>query len=174
MPPSSTAAARPLGLVRRLFAKAGLGALVWVVLTDGDLRNPVLSVAIILLAVASGLAAPPPEGRPLRLRGLVRFVPFFLSSSIAGGLDVALRAYRPSRPLDPELVRFRSRLPRETSAAVFFIDLINLLPGTLCAGIEDRDLLLHVVDRRQRFEERLRALEERVAELFDEPLAEES
>jgi multicomponent Na+:H+ antiporter subunit E len=154
----------------RLSGQLLVFAALWMILTGGELPVAALPAGILALTAAIALAANPSGATPLHLRGALRFVPFFLGRSIAGGFDVALRAYAPGRPLAPELTTFRTRLPAGSSSTVFFVDLINLVPGTLCAEVDGQQLTLHVVDRRGRFVADLRHLEAHVAALFGEPL----
>jgi multicomponent Na+:H+ antiporter subunit E len=140
--------------------------LLWIVLVDGDLRAPALAAAIVIGAAATSTALR--TGRPWRLRlgGALRFVPLFLWSAAVGGFDVALRAFRPGPPIAPDLLAYHLRLEADRAPATFFVNLISLLPGTLCAEVEGARLRLHVVDRNQPVEDRLRTLEGAVAAMF--------
>jgi multicomponent Na+:H+ antiporter subunit E len=142
----------------------GLG---WWVLTE-DAAAWAFGLPVILLALAAsfrlGLSAASPT-----LRGLPRFLGFFLWQSLRGGVDVARRALHPRMPLAPALVEFPLRLS-EPAARVFLANIVNLLPGTLIAELAGRRLRVHVLDRRMAAAESLRAVEERVAALFGLPL----
>jgi multicomponent Na+:H+ antiporter subunit E len=130
---------------------------------------PVALVALPLALLVSARLASPPLPR-LRLLAALRFVPFFVGQSIRGGLDVALRALRPTPRLDPALLRYRTRL-RDGTARVAFADALSLLPGTLCADVAGDELVIHTLDRRTG-ERPLQMLEEHIAAVFgEEPAA---
>ncbi len=78
---------------------------------------------------------------------------------------MALRALRPSLPLAPDLLNYTLRLPT-SPARVFFSGVVSLLPGTMSAEFEGRELKVHVLWSEEEVLHNLRKLEERVAELF--------
>lgn len=98
-------------------------------------------------------------------RGLASFVPFLIGRMIAGGIDVSRRAFSPSLPLAPDVVRHPIRLPAGL-ARVVFIDTISLLPGSFSARVGDDEVLVHRLDDELAPEEALDALETKVGELF--------
>ena len=101
--------------------------------------------------------------------GVIRFLPYFLWQSLKGGLDVALRVVGPRVRVDPGYIDYRLRLPRP-SARVFFLDVVNLLPGTLTADISGDTARIHALDKGTDPVQSLMRLEERVAALFGESL----
>ncbi len=154
---------------RRLAIRAlCYGSAAWI-LTGGDPTFWSVGVPTVLLAAGVGLHLAGPSPPRWRLGAQVPYALLFLHRSLRGGVDVARRALHPRRPLAPALLRYRLRLEPDGPAAVFFADLISLLPGTLCAGLEGDRVTVHVVDRALPNEAELRRLEERVADLFGEP-----
>lgn len=146
-------------------------SLLWWLLTGGSLENWPLGVLIITLSAwLSWRYVPAPAWS---LTGLLRFLPFFLWHSMKGGLDVAARTFRRSMPLDPIVVTYPLRLPLEP-AGLFFAGTVNLLPGTLCAELEDKQLTVHILDGGSLFHEELAGLERRVAGLFNVSLSSNS
>lgn len=106
------------------------------------------------------------------LRGLVYFIPYFVSISVRGGIDVAWRAFSPSMPLAPGFVEYELRVQPGEAAAVFFAAVISLIPGTLCVEFGSTDkVVVHVVDLRSDFEAELKRLERRSAAVFGEALS---
>ena len=158
-------------MVISLAVRALFFTVLWLALTDG-MVTPVPLVAFILVAVTgmSFLYRGPVRWR-WRLKGVVRFVPFFLFHSLAGGLDVGTRAFRRKVPLAPAFLKYEMQLRPSDPSALFFLAVLNLLPGTLCAAMEEGILTIHVVDTGQANEERLRRLEASVGLLFGQPLA---
>jgi multicomponent Na+:H+ antiporter subunit E len=166
--PGRLAQARPT-LQRFAVRVVWFGAL-WLVLVEGELHHPSIALLAIAGAAAMGVRTGIGSGWRLSARGLLRFIPYFVRVSFSGALDVALRAFRRHRALDPELLHHRARIPIDRPAFVFFADVMNLIPGTLCAGIDGREVTIHVIDRGRNPAERVTELEERVAALFGEPL----
>lgn len=153
------------GLVRRAAVWLAAGAGLFWILAAGDLRHLPLAGLFVAATAAAGLALAPPRRWRFRVAGLVRFAPFFVWKSVAGALDVGLRALRPRPKLSPDVLCYRVGLEVE-SAAVLFVDLLSLIPGTLSVKLEGSEVTVHVIDRSQDNRGRLRALEERVAGLL--------
>lgn len=106
----------------------------------------------------------------IRLKGLAVFLPFYLNAVLRGGFDVSRRALAPALPVAPGLLPYRIRL-EDGPARVFFVNAISLMPGTFSADLSGERLTVHLLADDGRVEARIRALEERVAALFDLRLA---
>lgn len=151
----------------RALPRAALLALLWWVLTGGSAESWLFGIPLIIGSTLASLALLPAGHRVWTpsLAGAARFVPFFAWQSLAGGSDVALRALRPSLPLDPDFVDYEIRLP-EGPPRVFMANVTSLLPGTLGAELEGRRLLVHTLSRGPEVLENLEETEDRVAGLF--------
>lgn len=156
---SAAALGRSL-LVRTL----AVGILGWA-FVEGEVGNPVLAGAAVLGGVLVSLATLPRGRWCWRLAGLARFLPFFLEESLRGGADVAARAFHPRLPVLPGTIDYALRLP-EGPARVFFVTVLNLLPGTLSAGLRGDVLRVHLLHRGLPARGRIEALETHVADLF--------
>jgi multicomponent Na+:H+ antiporter subunit E len=160
-------------LARAILRRTAIALLLWLALTGGDPGTPLLAGLVIVCAVAASLALLPPLGR-LRPLGLLRFLGFFAYESVLGGVDVARRAFAPGElPVRPAFVERRLRLPTEPSR-LLLTGCLSLLPGTLSAELDDRRLVVHVLDTEMGWDSTLDALEEWIAALFgivllDEP-----
>jgi multicomponent Na+:H+ antiporter subunit E len=115
----------------------------WLVLAGAE--GIVFGAAAAAAAVWASRALAPPGERPLRLFRLVLLAPGFLRRSLAGGIDVARRAFDPAMPMKPGWIAYPSRLPRGAARVVLGGE-ISLLPGTLVAGEEGDCLLVHCLD----------------------------
>jgi multicomponent Na+:H+ antiporter subunit E len=149
-----------------------LGAL-WLLLTGGDTGNLWLGAPFVAGgALLGGLLDAPGSRRP-RLAAVLRFVPYFVSRSLAGGVDVSRRAMAPSMPVELDLISYETRL-RSQSARVVFASTISLLPGTLSARLDGGKLQIHVVSGAESARRDLERLEYQVGRLFgeEEPRAE--
>ncbi|MEW6488429.1 MAG: Na+/H+ antiporter subunit E [Thermodesulfobacteriota bacterium] len=149
----------------RFAAWAGVYALLWWALADGEPGSWGVGLPAACAAAALTLALAPPRAVPWSLKGAVGFLPFFLWQSLRGGIDVALRAFSPVMPLEPGFVHYRWNLP-EGPARVLFANSVSLAPGTLSARVEEEGLTVHVLDLSQPTCVRLAALETRVAGIF--------
>jgi len=136
----------------------------WLILTGGDPKTWWfgLPTSAIAAGISWGLLKEPWSWS---LKGLMRFIPFFIHQSLIGGIDVAVRALHPRMPLEPAIVSYSLRLP-EGPASVFIAGMISLLPGTLTAELKGSSLQVHVIDVGLPVTEKLRMLEERVGNLF--------
>ncbi|WP_157268185.1 Na+/H+ antiporter subunit E [Azohydromonas aeria] len=103
-------------------------------------------VAAAALGTMAGLLAAPGEAYPVRLRRLPGFVLFFLRESVRGGMDVAVRALHPRRPLAPAFVEHPLRLPAGQPRTLL-VGLIGLLPGSMSVEVDEarQVLLVHVL-----------------------------
>ena len=122
-------------------------SVVWTAL-DGAATWPAgLAVATVGAWIAGALALHPPATiRPLRAIG---FAVYFAIASVAGGVDVALRAFLPGRTVHPSVRRLPLRLPDGTPLTLM-VSALSLMPGTLAAGLEDdgRTLVVHALTDR--------------------------
>jgi multicomponent Na+:H+ antiporter subunit E len=164
---------RPVHPERRHAAAAGriaLFALLWWVLTEGNLYNAWFGAAMVVLATTISFRVWPPGAWRWRARELPTFMPWFLWHSLLGGIDVARRAFAPTLPLQPRTIRLRLRFDDE-AAQVFLAWVVGLFPGTASLRLRDGMLTVHVLPPGPAPEAGIRRLEVRVARLFGVPLA---
>lgn len=135
----------------------------WLVLAAGEPESWVVGVpAVLAAAVLSACTLPSLRWSPA---GTLRFWRFFLMESLRGGWDVARRAFHWRLPLSPGVVEHRSR----TSVPLVRVSVANtlsLLPGTLTADLDDRNLYVHALDAGEEVAQSLVEAEEQVADLF--------
>ncbi len=152
-------------VVATLLVRAVVFGVLWWVVAEGDASFGVVPAAVVALAAAASVRFLPPRSNVLRWRGVLRFAPYFLGRSVAGGVDVALRAWNPRLPIDPGLVRVPLML-RSENARIAFAWAVSLLPGTVSAVLGDEELTIHAIDRTLPVRERLLELERRLADVF--------
>lgn len=128
-------------------ALRGLGFfLFWLMLAGRDPADLAVGAVAAALAAWASLWLLPPSGVRLRPLAIVGFAGHFLTQSLLAGWDVALRALRPSLPLRPGFVRFRSRLDTPEARAAF-LGVSSLMPGTLpCGQDETGATVVHALD----------------------------
>lgn len=146
----------------RVIERIVLFSVVWWILAEGYSGSWTFGVGFVLLATAASVKLTPVREWRLQLLGIIKFAGFFIWHSVAGGVDVAMRAIRPSMPIAPGFVSCPMRLP-EVSARVLLADTVSLLPGTLSAGMQGDMLVIHVLDCRLPIAEDVRRVEEQIS-----------
>ena len=146
-----------------------LFALMWWILTDGATDSWPVGLPVVLLATLLSVMLMP--ALSWSLRGILRFIPYFLWYSMRGGVDVARRAMHPRLPISPGLFDYRFRLPPGLSR-VFMANTVSLLPGTLSVELDEEILRVHVLDETGAIDEELHMLENRLADIFGIELVE--
>jgi multicomponent Na+:H+ antiporter subunit E len=152
-------------LARAAAIRAALFGLAWVVLSGASSSYWGFALLVIVAATVTSLYMQPAGAWRWTLAGLLRFVPYFAWQSIRGGLDVSRRAFHPRLPVQPDIISYRMRLPQGPQR-VFFVNSVNLQPGSAVIEIDGDLLQVHALDVSLPIEENLSALEERVAALF--------
>ncbi len=161
--------------LRRIVNRTALLALVWLVVTEADTHSLVPGVPIVIAGAALSLVLSPDSLMAVHPMGALRFVRFFAVQSVLGGVDVALRAIRPSMPLQPAIIRYPLRVTGRWPR-VFLTNTISMLPGTLSSRLDDEAIEVHVLDCSRPVMRELADVECRVADLFGSnlpPLEEE-
>ena len=144
-----------------------LFSLIWWSLSNGAVSSWWIGVPAVVISLLSSLYLVPPM--MIVWLAWLRFILFFISRSLYGGIDVARRAFHPALPLAPDIIKIPLRL-RSGLARVFMINTINLLPGTLSVSIDQNLLKIHVLDKQQDFMSEILQVEEYVFLLFGIPL----
>lgn len=140
-------------------------ALVWWVLAEGRPDSWGVGAVSAAAALAASLDLAPPLAARVSPTGLLGFAGFFLTQSVKGGVQVAVRAFRPRMDLAPALVDVPVTLP-EGLPRVLLVNTLNLLPGTVCVRLEGDRLRLHVLDARQPVAGAVRETEARIARML--------
>ena len=139
---------------------------IWIVLTEGRIDSWVVGGPVVFAATCISMRLAERQRWRWSVFGFFRFAPYFASTSFLGGLDVAWRSLSRSLPIDPCIVEHHLRLPDDTAARVFFMNIVNLLPGTVSADVDQDILKVHVIDGTQPTIQSLTKLEKIVAALF--------
>lgn len=129
-----------------LARRALLFAVVWFTLAGPDAEAVLPGLAAVAGATWLSLHLLPPTSW-VRLWRAVLLLPPFLWRSLAGGIDVARRAFDPRLPLSPAWVEVPSRLSGGGRALLG--GGISLMPGSLVAGTRRGRLLVHCLDASQ-------------------------
>jgi len=82
---------------------------------------------------------------PKRIFYMIQYLLVFIRELIKSNLDVARRVISPSLPINPGIVKFKSKLPTDYSKMVL-ANSITLTPGTLSIDIIDDTFYIHWID----------------------------
>lgn len=154
-----------IALLRAAVTRLAVFSGLWWAVSEGSMTGWYLAVPVVLSAAGVSLWLQPPGSGAPRLRALPSFCVWFMSRSVAGGVDVARRALRPRLDVAPGTVDvpvwLPAGLPRVTLA-----DAVSLLPGTLAVEPLEGGLRLHVLDVAAPVTEQVAALESRIGDVY--------
>jgi len=145
---------------------------VWLILTAADLASLIIAIPFIALAI---LLRPVADNRSdkssllVNISGLVQFGYFFILESLRGGVDVSRRVLAPKTRVDPIFYDYSMQL-QIPYAQQLFISSISLLPGTLCADLNNNQIRIHTLDQHMDTTQGIKRLESLVGKIFGETL----
>lgn len=173
-------------LVRWLLAcvfRALILAAVWVALAGWDSDYALYGLVSVAAATALSLTLVRPgpvrlPGVPSRVWGMLRLAAWFLGQAFAGGVDVALRAVRPTTDIAPAVVSAPFHLQPGPARELATL-LMNLMPGTMVQrtvsdsgepadrpGIEASGVELHTLSESLEPAQQWEKLQRRVADAY--------
>lgn len=155
-----------MNTTRTVLLRAAPLCVLWWIVTDGAGESWGFGAPTIILAVIASLRLSPSMNRGFSFAGACAFAAFFLASSLRAGVQVAMIALRPRLVLAPAVLRIPVHLEGDLERAILSATL-NLLPGTLVAGGDRSHVQVHVLDARAPIEAEVRAVEGRVARIFN-------
>ncbi|MBK1721041.1 Na+/H+ antiporter subunit E [Thiocystis violacea] len=130
--------------------------IVWLGLTN-SLDPEELIVGLLVSAAIVWLAVPRQPtgelGRSWRLLPLLAYLPVFLKNLVLSNIDVARRVLSPSLPINPGIVRIRTRLT-EPYQRLILANSITLTPGTVTLEMDGEDMYVHWIDVKETDPER--------------------
>ncbi|KPQ06269.1 MAG: multicomponent Na+:H+ antiporter subunit MnhE [Rhodobacteraceae bacterium HLUCCA12] len=153
-------------MLAAIVRRTALFATIWIVLSENSAESVAFGLPAVAGAVWMSLRLQSPA-HGLRLWRAAALLPGFLAGSLAGGLDVARRAFSLRPVLRPGwVVHSTSLLP---GGRVALGGELSLMPGTLAAGCEGDRLLVHVLDCQAGFEGGIGTQEKRLARVSEGP-----
>ncbi len=136
--------------MKRVIGRITLGAVllaVWLLLTR-PVNTPELVVGLIVAALIAVLPAPGAEVyeelplTPKRIIFAIAYIGVFLAAMVRANLDVAFRVLHPRLPINPGIVRVRTRL-KSRLGRLILANSITLTPGTITVDLDGEDLFVH-------------------------------
>ncbi len=123
---------------------------IWVMLT-GSLRYDELITGLFVAIVISLFTGPLFTRRgvyhlhPKRLWGKFVYLMVFMVELVKANIDVAKRVLSPSLPINPGIVRVKTKLTEDMDK-LWLANSITLTPGTMTLDIKGDELFIHWID----------------------------
>ncbi|HEU17931.1 MAG TPA: cation transporter [Deltaproteobacteria bacterium] len=97
----------------------------------------------------------------------IAYIPWLLYQIVTANLHVAYLALSPGMPIDPQIIRFKSKLESDISF-VTLANSITLTPGTVTMEIYDGEFVVHALSRKVADDLNTGEMEDKVAHIFME------
>lgn len=122
--------------------------IVWLGLTN-SLDPQELLAGLLASIVIVWLTIPKPRAgehtRPWSLLALLAYLPVFLENLVLSNIDVASRVLSPRLPINPGIVRVRTKLTAPYQRLIL-ANSITLTPGTVTLEMDGEDMYIHWID----------------------------
>jgi multicomponent Na+:H+ antiporter subunit E len=96
---------------------------------------------------------------------LIRYMVYLAYSILLANIDVAYRVLHPNMPINPRIVKFRSRLRSDIGRTVL-ANSITLTPGTITINVEDGTFYVHALSEKSAEELLEGGMEKRLLRIF--------
>jgi multicomponent Na+:H+ antiporter subunit E len=96
----------------------------------------------------------------------IYYVPVFLWQMFKSNIDVAFRVLHPDLPIDPGLIKIRTKLKSEVSRA-FLANSLSLTPGSTTVDIIGDEIYVHCIDVNRPVREEAALFEKIIARMFE-------
>ena len=93
--------------------------------------------------------------------------PWFLGQIFSANLHVAYLALSPRMPVDPQIIRFKTKLESDISW-VAMANSITLTPGTITVDIREGEFFVHALDKKVAYDLNTGEMEDKIAHVFME------
>lgn len=103
----------------------------------------------------------------IRARRFFAAGPWFLGQIFSANLHVAYLALSPKMPIDPQIMRFKTKLESDISW-VALANSITLTPGTITTDIKEGEFFVHALDRKVAYDLDTGEMEDKIAHVFME------
>jgi len=97
----------------------------------------------------------------------IAYIPWLLYQIVSSNIHVALVALSKNKPIDPRIIRFKTKLESDISW-VTMANSITLTPGTITMDIKDGEFFVHALDKKVADDLNAGEMEDRVAHVFME------
>ncbi len=146
--------------------KVGALFVVWLLLTGVDHPFHVglgLAAACVVAWLNAGRADS--YARHVPVVGLLWYLPWLLSRIMVSGLHLTALILRPSMPIAPRLIHYRTNL-RDQVGVSLLGNSVTLTPGTITAEARPGELVVHTIDDEAAYDLTSQRLERNINRLF--------
>lgn len=106
-------------------------------------------------------------GHAVEIIRFIKYIPWLLYQILIANIHVAYLTLSPKMPIDPKIIKFKTKLKRDISLAVF-ANSITLTPGTITADIKEGEYYVHALSKKVAEELLTGKMEDKVAHIFME------
>jgi multicomponent Na+:H+ antiporter subunit E len=103
----------------------------------------------------------------IRARRFLQSAPWFLGQIFSANLHVAYLALSPKMPIDPQIIRFKTKLESDISW-VAMANSITLTPGTITVDIREGEFFVHAIDKKVAYDLNTGEMEDKIAHVLME------
>lgn len=126
-----------------------LFSIIWILLTGWQPSSWAVGGVFIIMASSLSLLLAPQQQQTAQSKinpvNLFSFFCYFFMQSLRGGWDTAKLALRPKQKILPGVIKYPIEIVNE-SHIFTFMQVLSLLPGTVSAQHNDREIRIHVLD----------------------------
>ena len=97
----------------------------------------------------------------------IKYIPWLLYQIVLSNIYVARLVMNPNMPIDPQVIRFKTKLKKNISMATF-ANSITITPGTITADIKEGEFCVHCISRKVADDLLTGEMENKVAYIFME------
>ncbi len=119
--------------------------LMWDISPASLVIGMIVALAAALIHGAELTRRPERAINPIHYFWLIYYVPIFLVEMVKANFDMAYRVLHPALPINPGLVKFRTKLKSETGRTLLGNSL-TLTPGHTTVDIIRDELYIHCID----------------------------
>ena len=131
---------------RDMFLKIAALFVIWLILSGTDNPFHVGLGLVVSCGVAwlnSGRADS--SARHFPVVGMLWYLPWLLSRIVQSGVHMTVLILRPSLPIAPRLIHYRTNLQHQMGIAILG-NSITLTPGTITVEVQAQELVVHAID----------------------------
>ncbi len=101
-----------------------------------------------------------------RINLSIRYLLYLIYSIIIANIDVAYRVLHPKMPIDPKIIRFKTKLKTEVGKTSL-ANSITLTPGTITIDVKDENFYVHALSSKAADDFLQGTMRKRLHEIFE-------
>jgi multicomponent Na+:H+ antiporter subunit E len=97
----------------------------------------------------------------------IKYIPWLFYQIVMSNIHVAFLVLNPRMPIDPKIIRYKTRLKTDVALATF-ANSITLTPGTITADISEGEFIVHALSKKVADDLMTGEMEDKIAYIFEE------